>query len=109
LRENVDKFYEVLEIKAREPGKFNAKSTLNSINHAVKNLIVVFPHLHYYGDETMFTLRSLCAVPEILLSIDSEYYKVAFQNAASAPRKSKKILGHVEKIERNNEDEIIDI
>jgi len=52
----------------------------NNINYKIKNLMMTYPHLHFYGDAREFNLYRLQQVPEVLLYIGSECLKERFQS-----------------------------
>ncbi|EFA79332.1 myb domain-containing protein [Heterostelium album PN500] len=56
----------------------NKKLIKNNIKFKIKNLLVTFPHLKFYGSIKDFQLQRLQKVPEILLVKDNEHLRMKF-------------------------------
>jgi len=56
----------------------NKKLIKNNIKFKIKNLLVTFPHLNFYGSAKDFHLQRLQKVPEILLVKDNIHLKKKF-------------------------------
>jgi hypothetical protein len=69
-----------------ETPELNKKLIRNNIKFKIKNLLTTYPHLLYYGALKDFQLHRLQAVPEILLTVDSEELRKRFQD--TDPQKS---------------------
>jgi len=69
-----------------ETPELNKKLIRNNIKFKIKNLLTTYPHLLFYGALKDFQLHRLQAVPEILLTAESEELKKRFQD--TDPQKS---------------------
>eukprot|EP01133_Synstelium_polycarpum_P001193 gene1193-1375_t len=82
IEECYDKLYSAFHIKAKgkklENEDLNKKLVKNNIKFKIKNLMVTFPHLSYYGSIKDYHLKQLQTVPEVLLVKDNPYLRSRF-------------------------------
>lgn len=80
--------YSVLYIKLKAQEK--KKLIRNNINYKIKNLLITYPHLHYYGEARDFNLTRLQTVPEVLIVLQSPELRDKFQSVIVGRAKGSK-------------------
>lgn len=80
--------YSVLYIKLKAQEK--KKLIRNNINYKIKNLLITYPHLHYYGEARDFNLTRLQTVPEVLIVLESPDLREKFQSVIVGRAKGSK-------------------
>lgn len=84
-------FYRVLKISQKEKEKESYRLMKEKIHYKLKNLLVDYSFLQFYGHEKLFTLARLYECPEILITEQDNTLKQKFENAVPQRRHKKKI------------------
>jgi len=73
---NIEDIYDILfnafSIKRNKSEHLSKKRAQTMLNVAVKKLLDINPHLHYYGTANDFTIESILRFPELLIHENDE-------------------------------------
>jgi hypothetical protein len=82
LEDVKEQLYAVLNINARtNTSNHDYKLIKNNVNYKIKNLLITYPFLAYYGKPKDFTIARLYEFPEILVTEKDAELKKRFQGA----------------------------
>lgn len=81
LQEGWAYLHKAFRIKANSNRKSvnKTKTMQNNLTYKIRRLWSLYPHLRFYGEEHQFTFRTVCKVPEVLITVNNHTVREQFQ------------------------------